>query len=91
MKFRIMCPDNHVRNPMFVIYENLSNLEHASTSLYHLLLPQRPAGVPVYLRALVAEEPHQGRDAPELPGLGFDRVIHVAEVLEIGRGVGLDH
>ena len=86
-----MCPDNHVRNPKFVIYENLSNLEHASTSLYYLLLPQRPAGVPVYLRALVAEEPHQGRDAPELPGLGFDRVIHVAEVLEIGRGVGLDH
>ena len=56
-----------------------------------MMLPQRPAGVPVYLRAVVAEEPNQGRDAPELPGLGLDRVIHVAEVLQIGRSVGLDH
>ena len=86
-----MCLDNHVRNLMFVIYENLSNLELVSTALYYLLLPQRPAGVPVYLWAVVAEEPHQRRDAPELPSLGLDRVVHVAEVLEIGRGVGLDH
>ena len=58
MKFYIMCLDNHVKNLKFVIYENLSNLEHASTSLCYLLLPQRPAGVPVNLWALVAEEAH---------------------------------
>lgn len=55
------------------------------------MLPQCPAGIPVYLWAVVAEQPHQRRDAAELPSLGLDRVVHVTEVLEIGRSISLYH
>ena len=40
---------------------------------------------------VVAEEVDEGRDAAELPRLGLDGVVHVAEVLEVRRRIGLDH
>merc|ERR1712106_436415 len=32
-----------------------------------------------------------GRDPTKLPGLGLDRVVHVAEVLQVGRSIRLDN
>ena len=40
---------------------------------------------------VVAEEIDEWRDAPELPRLGLDGVVHVAQVLEVRGGIGLDH
>ena len=54
-------------------------------------VPESTTAVPVDLRDLVAEESHKGRDPSKLPRLRLHGVVHVAEVLEVGRRVGLDH
>ena len=43
------------------------------------------------LRDLVTEEGNKGRDAAELARLRLHGVVHVAEVLQVGRCVRLDH
>ena len=54
-------------------------------------VPESTTAVPVDLRDLVAEKSHKGRDPTKLPRLRLHGVVHVAEVLEVGRRVGLDH
>ena len=54
------------------------------------MLPQRSTSVSVYFRYIVTEKSNQRWNSTELSRLGLDRVIHVAEVLQISGGVGLD-
>lgn len=42
------------------------------------------------LRLWVIQQAHQDRDALEVPDVLFDFVVLVAQVLQVGRGVGLD-
>lgn len=53
--------------------------------------PERPAGIPVDLGNVVGQELHEGRDAAQLARLGLDRIVHVAEVLEVRGCIGFDH
>ena len=34
---------------------------------------------------------HQRSNSTQLPGFGFDRIIHITEMLQVGRRIGLDH
>ena len=43
----------------------------------------------MYLRDVVAEQRHQRGDPAQLPRLRLHRVVHVAEVLQVGRRVSL--
>ena len=51
--------------------------------------PEGPTAVPVDLWNLMAEERHQRRDTAQLPSLGLHRVVHVAQVLQVRRGIRL--
>ena len=52
-------------------------------------VPEGATAVPVDLGDLVAEESNKRRNATKLPGLRLHRVVHVAEVLQVGRRVSL--
>jgi hypothetical protein len=54
-------------------------------------LPKGPASVLVYVGNLVGEQGDKGRNAAQLPRFRLHRVVHVAEVLQVRRCVGLQN
>ena len=42
-------------------------------------------------RCIVAEKSNQRWYSSQLSGLSLDRVVHIAEVLEVSRCIGLDY
>lgn len=54
-------------------------------------LPERPTGVPMNFGYVMSYERYKWSYSAKLPRFGLDGIVHVAEVLQVGRGIGLDH
>ena len=51
--------------------------------------PQSTTGVPMNLRDIMTEQWHKRRNSSKLASFGLDRIVHVAQVLQICCSVGL--
>lgn len=40
---------------------------------------------------VMREESHERSNSAQLPRFGLDGIVHVAEMLEVGCSIGLDH
>ena len=43
------------------------------------------------MQTCLRQKGHQRSNSTQLPGFGFDRIIHITEMLQVGRRIGLDH
>ena len=88
LKVESLC-NNYRGNLYLVLKNNKHSTVFTTKYLGPICLPECSACILVYIWNLVTEQCHEGRDAAQLPRLRLHRVVHVAEVLQVRRRVGL--
>ena len=88
LKVESLC-NNYRGHLSLVLKNNKHSTVFTTKYLGPICLPECSACILVYIWNLVTEQCHEGRDAAQLPRLRLHRVVHVAEVLQVRRRVGL--